>query len=279
MNHNTWTRYNIIYFAKGHYFPRGAGFGGGRGRGGRRPYGQGFRGRAPDAVGENADARLTQPQQSPAAPAPVAGSEDPQQQQQQQQSADAVVGAPTATATAEPVEVRLVVMPLSYLLGVADLTGELMRFAVTRIPRAPLSEALALAAFTQQLATALHRLFGLLPWNQSQAARKVSALVTNVLKARVALLLSVLFTRAACACGSFVWLVLLRRPTRVVIANVLLLLAQIEHAMYVREVRGKQMNLVLAAPALLRHLERELHAYPFDEANAGDSEDAAQPID
>ena len=86
------------------------------------------------------------------------------------------------TPAAEPVEVRLVVMPLSYLLGVADLTGEMMRFAVTRVPRAPLSEALALSTFTQRLASALHLLFALLPWNQSQAARKVSALVTNVLK-------------------------------------------------------------------------------------------------
>lgn len=49
-------------------------------------------------------------------------------------------------------------------------------------------------------------------------------------------------------------------------------LAQVENAMYVRMVRGKQINLVLAAPALLRHLEYELNQYAFGETapNAGD---------
>ena len=52
---------------------------------------------------------------------------------------------------------------------------------------------------------------------------------------------------------------------------------QIENAMYLRVVRGKQMNLVLAAPALLRHLECELN--PFEETNAGDPDDASMPVD
>lgn len=165
----------VYLFVKGHYFSSGGGFGGGggRGRGGCRPFAYGPRDRPQDAAaGGEAEARQTRQ-----FPAQVAANEE----------ATGVVagggGGAAATATPEPVEVRLVVQPLSYLLGVADLTGELMRFAVSRVSRAPLAEALALCSFTQALASGLHRLFGQLPWNQSQAAHKVSALVTNVLKA------------------------------------------------------------------------------------------------